>query len=453
MNRTTAHAGITWLTSLFVVGTLVGCASDDITRPGMQAPALAAASSPAVTSTAPSEAKQGMTLDVQVNGSGFDKGSRVDFLLSGQTTLKVHTNSVKYVSAKQLVANITIAADALTDLYDVAVTTSTGRKGIGTELFTISTMTDLGTLGGSTAYASAINSTGQIVGGADDAAGRTQPFAWSSSTGMRKLDVLSGQAIGTARAISDNGLIVGSSGLGSGGSWATLWKPNGDGTWTPQNLGSFGGTWNEARGVNSSGVIAGITSNASGADLPFRWTAGTGMTLLPLPPGAAYGLALGINDAGVIVGQANYDFADGSVNNLPVAWTANGPVLLAPLPGDMGGVAWAINSAGIITGKSGTTEVRWRPDPNSPDTWLAAEAGTARYGQAINGAGQIVGYAAGGPGNKTHAWLWQPDGSVQDLGALTKTGTSQPSGINSPPVGQAQVVGTSNGRAVRWQLP
>jgi probable extracellular repeat, HAF family len=155
----------------------------------------------------------------------------------------------------------------------------------------------------------------------------------------------------------------------------------------------------------------------------------------------------------VIVGQANYDFPDGSFNNVPVAWTANGPVLLAPLPGDVAGTAWAINSAGIITGHSGTTEVRWRPDPNSPGTWLPAEAGTATYGQAINGAGQIVGYAPGGPGHQTHAWLWQPDGSVQDLGALTKTGTSHPTGINSPLVGQAQVVGSSNGRAVRWQLP
>ena len=261
------------------------------------------------------------------------------------------------MSAKQLVANITIATDALADLYDVAVTTSAGRKGIGTELFTVSTMTDLGTLGGPTAYATAINSSGQIVGGADDPAGRTQPFVWTSSNGMRKLDVLSGQVSGTARAINDNGLIVGSSGLGSGGSWATLWLPNGDGTWTPQNLGSFGGTWNEARGVNSSGVVTGITTNVSATEFEFRWSAGSGMTLLPLAPGAAYSLAFDINEAGVIVGQANYEFA-GSVNNVPVAWTTNGPVLLAPLPGDSGGVAWAINSAGIITGESGTTEAR-----------------------------------------------------------------------------------------------
>jgi probable extracellular repeat, HAF family len=249
MTRTTAHAGITWLISLLVFGTLAGCASDDITRPGIQAPALAAASSPAVTSTAPSEAKQGMTLDVQVNGSGFDKGSRVDFLLSGQTTLKVHTNSVKYVSAKQLVANITIAADALTDLYDVAVTTSTGRKGIGTELFTVSTMTDLGTLGGPTAYASAINSTGQIVGAADDAAGRSQPFIWSPNTGMRKLDVLSGQVTGTARAINDNGLIVGSSGQGSGG---YLGNPmDAERRWHLDSAAPWQLWWNTERGQRS----------------------------------------------------------------------------------------------------------------------------------------------------------------------------------------------------------
>lgn len=59
MNRTAAHAGTTWLTTLFVLGTLVACAPDDITRPAGQGPAFAAVSSPAVTSTAPSGAKQG----------------------------------------------------------------------------------------------------------------------------------------------------------------------------------------------------------------------------------------------------------------------------------------------------------------------------------------------------------------------------------------------------------
>ena len=49
------------------------------------------------------------------------------------------------------------------------------------------------------------------------------------------------------------------------------------------------------------------------------------MTLLQLPPGAAYRLAFGIDDAGVIVAQANYVFADGSFNRVPVAWTAYGP--------------------------------------------------------------------------------------------------------------------------------
>jgi hypothetical protein len=92
---------------------------------------------PTVTATSPDTAVQDTTLDVQVSGSGFDAGSQAQWLLNGVADPRVRTNSTRYVSRSSLIANITIAIDAVPASYDVAVTTSTGKKGIGTELFVI----------------------------------------------------------------------------------------------------------------------------------------------------------------------------------------------------------------------------------------------------------------------------------------------------------------------------
>jgi alpha-tubulin suppressor-like RCC1 family protein len=93
--------------------------------------------SPTVTSTNPDTASQDTTLNVHVFGSGFDRGSKAQWAQSGVVSPNVTTNATQYVSAKELVANITIAVTASPGSYDVLVTTSKGQKGIGTELFTI----------------------------------------------------------------------------------------------------------------------------------------------------------------------------------------------------------------------------------------------------------------------------------------------------------------------------
>ncbi len=117
---------------LVIVG--LGCAAPD----GQTGPEFGkAAVNPTVTSAAPASATQDTTLDVQVGGSGFDNRSSAQFLLAGIADPRVRANSTRYVSTTSLVANITIAADAPVSAYDVAVTTGSGKKGVGTELFAI----------------------------------------------------------------------------------------------------------------------------------------------------------------------------------------------------------------------------------------------------------------------------------------------------------------------------
>lgn len=94
-------------------------------------------SDPSVEDTDPGAAPQDTTLDVRVFGTGFDAGSNADFLLEGETTKTVMTNSTTFVNDTELIANITISADAVPELYDVRVTTSKGKKGVGIELFEV----------------------------------------------------------------------------------------------------------------------------------------------------------------------------------------------------------------------------------------------------------------------------------------------------------------------------
>ena len=122
------------LVPLALAGALA-CAGPE--EPGLQPAFGKAPSDPTVTATDPDTAVQDTTLDVTVIGTGFDNGSVADWLLAGVADPRVRTNSTRYVSSRSLVANITIAKDAVPAAYDVRVTTSTGKKGIGTERFVV----------------------------------------------------------------------------------------------------------------------------------------------------------------------------------------------------------------------------------------------------------------------------------------------------------------------------
>lgn len=93
-----------------------------------------------VTSTSPDSATQDTTLDVVVNGSGFVSGTTASWALAGiSDSTQVKTNSTRYVSSRQLVANITISSSAAVGKWDVVVTATGKKGGIGTELFAIKT--------------------------------------------------------------------------------------------------------------------------------------------------------------------------------------------------------------------------------------------------------------------------------------------------------------------------
>ena len=91
-----------------------------------------------VTAADPNTAPQGsVALNVTIKGSGFGKGARAGFVLSGTTDPGgISVTGTKFVDSNTLVATIDVAADAVISSYDVVVT-SNGRTGKGTELFAV----------------------------------------------------------------------------------------------------------------------------------------------------------------------------------------------------------------------------------------------------------------------------------------------------------------------------
>ncbi len=193
-----------------------------------------------------------------------------------------------------------------------------------------------------------------------------------------------------------------------------------------------------ARALNDSGQVIGDSYNTDASSSnAFRWSAGNGIEVLPLPSGSAsLAGAYGINGAGQIVGAANFrgvlwngatvtdlSALPGGLNFVPfgisddavivgsgnpfetAAYIRNGTVTALPRLGqnDSFSRALAINGRGDIVGQSGGAAVIWVADT---PVELASNA-SARAINDTNGiAGNIVSAIPSAPGQSFQAVLW-----------------------------------------------
>jgi probable HAF family extracellular repeat protein len=301
------------------------------------------------------------------------------------------------------------------------------------------------TLGGQRSNATAINSSGQVVGSSEPFFnGPQHAFLWQSgqSTAPIDLGTLGGRS-SFASAISPAGHVVGTSYLaGNSVTHGFIWQ-NGAmldiGTAIPA-------------GVNASGQIVGwyYTGGIPNYRRPAYWptpdeAAARGLPLL----GGTDGAANGINSAGKIVG---WSFTAGNVEIHGVVWQDGQATRDLGTLGGGTTQAMAINTAGQVVGWSTLPgaagdyhAVLWQPGATAPQD-LGTLGGTQSVATAINDAGQVVGWSMTAGNAARRVFLWTPSDGMEDLGLL---GWDEVNGVNA----NLQLVGGSTpGPAQLYQI-
>ena len=321
---------------------------------------------------------------------------------------------------------------------------------------------DLGTLGGASSYANAINRSGVVVGSADTPTGQRHAFRWTVASGMTDLGTLPGDDWSEACCITADGRILGTSGSSSVSTTTgttVLWSP--DGTIAALEIplspgGEFGlasgfnergdvvgwdfvdfqhaWAWSAARGkyditagttggshegaasaVDSIGRVLG-TSNSRTADCvgvtscwrPFVWSEASGYRELGTPEtdSTAVAVALGLAEGLRAVGWARTN----ALGQRPYVWREGEGFTILPTPA--GGYATAINRSDLAVG------VAWHPELGAYQATAWRRSGSAirlspddsnpQIALAVNDMGVVVGWSARSEGNRATLWLLGP---------------------------------------------
>ncbi|HYC99637.1 MAG TPA: GC-type dockerin domain-anchored protein, partial [Phycisphaerales bacterium] len=285
------------------------------------------------------------------------------------------------------------------------------------------TVTDLGTLGGFHAEATAISENGWVVGFANTPeSGYDLAIVWRGP-GINEPTAITGEGISGAfaRAVNDDGLIVG---ISDSLSLHAFMFAGGVGGAAAAELAAIGGAVSDAYDVNGAGVVVGSAMESSGFNHAVKWlrNAGGTYTLVRLPELGGFGSAArAINSSGLIVGTVDLPNQLG----VPCIWPETGGVQPLDQQVSSFGEALAVNDLGQVAGyaytDTGTVAFVWSAATGAIDIGnLGNHHAIAR---GINNRGQVVGQAyIPGTSATQHGFVWQ-NGVLTDLHALIDPGS------------------------------
>jgi len=257
---------------------------------------------------------------------------------------------------------------------------------------------DLGTLGGVSSSANAINASGYVVGNSAINNGDSHAFVWYNGS-IQDLGTLGGN-ISSACAINDLGQIVGDSYITDNStSHAYLYSNH-----SMQDLGTLGGNSSHARDINNSRQIVGYSINNEGIQSSFLFHDGL---MQDLNISDKMNSAMGINNLGQITGHYFSD-SGGRYSFLYINGVVKNIALTTPIP-----PACSINDNGQVTGffvVPGSIHP-YLYDGTLKD--LGTLGGRSAWSYGINSFGDVVGSSQTLEGD-SHAFIYSK-GEMKDL--------------------------------------
>ena len=186
--------------------------------------------------------------------------------------------------------------------------------------------------------------------------------------------------------------------------------------YTFTDLGTLGGRYSFAFGINNSGQVVGGAYTTLDTSHATIWNGTTPTDLGTLGPGQ-HSVAFAINDAGQVVGWSDYDVT--AFNYHATIWDGTTPTDLGTLGGGIS-LAWGINDSGqvvgssqYILGDSATHAAIWNgATPTDLNDFLSVSDVNAGWylsvANGINDSGWIVGQANNIITGEMHAFLLTP---------------------------------------------
>ena len=269
-----------------------------------------------------------------------------------------------------------------------------------------------------------INASGQVAGevdayDVDQTELLRRGVRWSNGV-TTPLDGFPGFTFNSGQGINDAGVVVGIS-----GAEAVRW----DGT-TVTGLGFLpGGTFSYANGINNSNVIVGYADDTSGNMRAVTFSGGVA-TALNLP-GTGYSLANAVSNSGIIVGESSVN-PDG-INPIAFRYSNGVATQISLFGGGTRSYALGVNDAGTVVGFGNSVlgERGFVATGNSPMSIGVLPGFTGSRARAINNFGVVVG-SVSKPG-EGRAVIFS-GGVLTDLNSLLPSGSGwtllEATGIN-----------------------